>query len=348
MDYKFKFQWLDANGRPTGLMSAKGIVADGTLDLGDRVIPLGSILRATVRANRIGVSFVTPAGGRDDLVMEMTDSPMPLRSILNHAASLNWERYRRSECGDAARFVDCPACEARIDLTGLPDTPQVWCSYCERADERDSVPDLQEASLLECDGCGRLGQPVSYLSFVIWFVIVAYGWSSKRYWQCRACMRREALAMLGKNLVFVIGVPFALPLIVRSHFKGKWIEGRFAGLIDATAAAIAGKTDDAIARLTAIEERLGGDAQIAYARGLVLEATRAADAGTLNEIADAYRTALARCSNYRPAYERLVVALRRLKRSRELTALRTLWGDADQVQNDLLIIQGNAPAVRPR
>lgn len=348
MDYAFKFQWLDANGQPTGLLATKGSVTDHELDLGDRTIPLGALLRATVRADRIIVSYVTSAGGRADLVMAMSDSPMPLRTILNVAASANWEQHRRSERGAGARFIGCPACEARIDLTGFPDTPQVWCAYCEKVVARDGVPDVHEASLLECDGCGLLGQPVSYLSFVIWFVIVAYGWNSRRYWRCRACMRREALAMLGKNLIFVIGVPFALALMVRSHFKGKWIEGRFAGLIDATAAAIAGKTDDAVARVAAIEERLGGDAELAYARGLILEASRATDAGTLGEIADAYRSCLERCSNYRPAYERLVVVLRRLKQPDELAQLRTLWGDAEAIENDMLVIQGKAPPVKKR
>ncbi len=278
----------------------------------------------------------------------MSGSPMPLRTILNRAASANWEEHRRSEAGAEARFVACPACEARIDLTGLPDTRQIWCLYCEKLVEREGDPDLQEASLLECDGCGFWGQPVSYLSFVIYFVIVAYGWSSQRYWRCRACMRKEAWAMLAKNLIFVLGVPFALALLVRAHLSGKWVEGRFAGLVSATAAAIKGRTDAAADGILAIEERLGGDAGLAYARGLVLEASRASDPATLREIADAYRTALAECSNFRPAYERLVVALRRTKQPEELADLRTLWGDDAEIEGDMLIIQGTAQPKQAR
>ena len=312
---RFKYKLVARNGQRQGFFSTQGVVERDRLVLGDEELPLDTVLRAIARYDVLKVSVAMDDGQVGSVVLAVTSGSLrDVRAAVNRTASATWERRRKAEEPEPGapplRFETCPHCRSRVDVTGRPRTAQVWCLYCECVGTLGPHPDPDEARYRLCDVCGYYGSPVLFTSFLIWFALVVWGFKSRKMQSCRACMRREAWSMFGKNLLFVVGAPFALVQLIRAYASGKIVEGRFAGLDAANARARAGKTDDAVRRYLEIEARERRPAGVAFSRGLALRIARRPA-----EAALAFEDALASCANYGPAEERLE-ALRRGEQGR--------------------------------
>lgn len=344
----FKFKWVTEEGQKTGIFSTKGRVDRDALVLGEESVPLAAIVRARSRFDVLLVDVFDGKGGLTSFHFAVTSGKLAdVQAAVNRTASANWERGRRKAAEEAGgseslRFETCALCRSRVDVSGKPRTPQVWCPYCERVATTAPDPDPDEMRYRLCDGCGYYGSPVRFTSAFFWFAFVVWGYSSKDMQVCRSCMRAEAWAMLGKNAIFVVGVPFALMQLVRAYASGRLFEGKFAGLDAANARAKAKKSDEAATRYLEIESRLRRAAGVAYCRGLGHEA-----GGHIEAAAAAHRDALDAASNFPDAYRRLAACLRRLGRATELEALRRSWDDDEAWEKDrkLLAEQRAAGAV---
>lgn len=325
----FKFHWMNEQGQPAGFLRKKGSFDGTTLRLAEHEIPAGVILDVDVREARM--VFVVPiedgpAQGMG-LVMSSKKVAERLKSALDIARSGTWAEQHREELvkagrGDVYRHETCPRCSATVILSDMPETPQIFCHYCQTLTfPGDSEKNAQAADYRICDECGMFSRPTKFTIFYFYFLFVIYGWRTRTTWRCPACMRPDAWKMLFGNLPFVLGVPVAATQLARAYGGGA-IGGPFAGLDAGNRAARAGKFSQAIGKYQEILERRGHAAGVKYNLGLAL----------LNEedkarAAEAFEVALADCANYGPAYYQLREIYNELGEKEKLERLATMWGE---------------------
>ncbi len=81
-----------------------------------------------------------------------------------------------------------------------------------------------------------------YTEFYFYFLLLVYGFSYKQVHLCHSCAHKTFLKTLGLNLIFIIGVPSAIWLKVKSMMNRN---PQFEGLAKANALAKAGRPMDA-------------------------------------------------------------------------------------------------------
>jgi tetratricopeptide (TPR) repeat protein len=204
----------------------------------------------------------------------------------------------------------------------------MYCDYCDSLVSRDRGVQPETLAKRErayrcCDRCGYFSRPSEFMVFYFYFLLVIYGFRWGTSEMCNSCMRREAWKMLGANLIFLLGIPVAVYQLVRAYFGGSTLDPVYAGLDGANAAAKSGRTDKAVAKYRAMEERLGHCAGVRFNRGLtLLSANRGQDG------AQALEEALNDCANYAPAYEALAQVYAAMGRTADVQALRAMYNSS--------------------
>ncbi len=337
---RFKFQYLDENGQPTGLFRKKGAWDGETLTLDDAELPAVALLDVQAREKRLFLAVPSPAEEPQEgeaaegdfqvatmgLAVSGGATAESLKAAVDVARSGVWANSHREGLEKEGRGADyrtaaCPHCAATVVLSDMPKTPQVFCSFCDTLwTERtaDDPPGWEKAHKV-CDECGYFSAPRKFTVFYFYFLLVVYGWRTRTTWRCPACMRGDAWKMLVLNTPFVLGVPVALTQLARTYGSGL-TGGPYAGLDAGNKAARAGKFDAAIVKYRAILERLGAGAGVKYNLGMAL-----AGDGDGDRAADAFLASLADCANYAPAYHRVMPLLEAAGRSEELDELKRQW-----------------------
>jgi hypothetical protein len=331
----FKFKWLTNEGQPMGLVSKRAQFDDEGLRLDDGTVPAGSLLRAQRVLDRVVVEFVDGQGRVARCAFQVT-SPRAevVRDALNVVASRNWAEHRKRALREAQspfafRVRECPHCGATVEFSGRAVTPQLYCPYCESIGLPGGQGDPRDRHLGLCDACGFYARPVQFTEVFFWFAFVVYGFTWRKKLLCRACMRAEAWTNLAKNLVFVLGVPFAAYQVARAYAGGHVADGPYAGLDGGNAYARARRCDLAVARYLDLESRLPHCAGVRFNRGRALARSR-----RQQEAVEALEAALRDCSNFEPAYKLVLRSLKHVGRHERAAQLRTQWGDADQGDED--------------
>ncbi len=324
---KFKFKVLDDNGNETGFLSKKGSFDGETLVLDEATIPIVAILRAQRRFNRLVLTLLQQDGTTTMAGVAITGGNLAgLMELLNQCTSDTWAQMRKDALakeGRAGEFRSeaCPYCQATLDLTLFPPTPQIYCSYCETVVTKTGTAPPDEKTFRVCERCGLYAQPKGFTTFYFIFLVVVFQWSYRRTYMCNACMRGEAWKMFFGNFLFILGLPFAIVQLVRAYFGGSSLSRSFAGLDKANALAKRGKIEASAAEYELIEGRLTHCAGVKYNRGVAHET-----AGQSDDAATHLGRALDDCANYTPAYNALCAVFEKLGRTAELNSLRKRWG----------------------
>jgi hypothetical protein len=134
--YPFKFKWLNQQGQPQGFASKKGRFDGEMLVLDEAQIPSEAIIHVDCRENRVVVAAASGQNEQVNLLFILTKgSADKLKELLGQARSRAWARRHREQLvaagrGSEYRDATCPHCQAAIDLSGFPKTPQVSCDFC--------------------------------------------------------------------------------------------------------------------------------------------------------------------------------------------------------------------------
>lgn len=341
----FKHRPIDANGNRKGFLAAKGSVDPGEgLAIRGETIPPEAIMAAKrLPGNVVVVGLEGQAiamdvyGGQADRVC---------RAVNALASAHHAERHRAELAKKGAehefRTATCPRCEATIDLSRFPETPYVYCPFCEALSSPDA-PDL--TGYCVCESCGYFGRPRTYTEFYFYFLLVVYGWRYSKHQICPACMRPKAWRMLFINAIFVLGVPVALVQLYRVYFAGQGKSAAFPGLEAANAAARARKRPQAEALYERILERDEPAPGIRYNLGRVAAAT-----GDPETAAAHLEMALAECANYAPAFGLLRAVYKATGRADLVRDLDELWEvqeDPDGAPSEQPAEEPDAPAPPP-
>lgn len=330
---EFKFQWLNEEGRPTGWLRKKGRFDGETLTLDDAQIPSAVIVEVATRDACLAITALSGNGEPAALVLMASSEKVAeqLKMSLDVARSSVWADMHRKDLeekghGHTFRTEQCPQCQATVDLSAMPRTPQLYCPFCQSLSTVGPAaePVSGEKHLRLCDECGMFSKPQRFTIFYFYFVLLFYGWWSKVTWRCPACMRGEAWKMLFGNLLFVLGVPVALVQLFRSY-GGTDISGPFRGLDKGNIKARNGDSSGALAHYRAILDRVPQCAGLKYNLGLAL-----LQEGDKGRAAEAFAVALDDCANYLPAYQRLRPLYEELGETDRLMELKAMWDTPDE------------------
>jgi len=225
----FKFRFVVA-GNPKGfLRSPEGIVGPDHLQLDNTTIPFSAISDTVSRGDRLVLEILLPAlegkAGKylSDSVLVVQPKGVPidrLKALIDqNVAAIRLEEKRRlaREQGTEhlIRVESCPTCCSEIDLTGFEPSRYVYCPYCEVIHETGQTASLDREYRI-CEQCGYFGRVQSYTEFYFYFLLIAYGFSYKQRFLCTSCANSLFWQVLLANLIFVIGVPTALWVKIKS------------------------------------------------------------------------------------------------------------------------------------
>ena len=271
----FKFRFLK-NGQAAGFTAWKGTATAEALTLGDDEIAYSRIVDRAVSDDRLvlGISdagsltegtakFLLP-GGLLPLVVYGPIGPL-LEIIDRQSSQAQCEEHRRqlAAAGNESQFhaVDCPQCGATIDLSELPETRYVHCRYCDSIFEEagELVTSVKDYRL--CEGCHMFGRVRGYTEFYFYFLVFVYGYSSSRKHVCDGCAHGLFVKTLLANFLFVLGVPSAVAIKVRS-LSGR--DPRLKKLSDANQLALAGRFDQSTPLYREMHQAMQGHPGLLY------------------------------------------------------------------------------------
>jgi tetratricopeptide (TPR) repeat protein len=334
----FKFKWIDDEGNEQGFFAKKGSFDGETLQLDDTAIPVVAIVEAEFRDRFMFVSVMTDEQEPALLGFSIVSgSAQRLKEEMGRARSSAWARLHREDLekqglSHTYREVQCPHCQAIIDLTNMERTPQISCEFCNTVSTIDTTsrpddsmgPLAAEKQYRICDECGMYSKPRKFTIFYFYFLLVVYGVYSAPTWRCPACMRGEAWKMLFGNLLFLVGLPVALVQLFRSY-GGTDIGGLYPGLDRANLKARGGDFEGAIADYRAILEKQPVSAGVKYNIGLAFLHDKDEEGA-----ARMFEYALKDCANYQPAAVMLAQCYESLGETEKLAALKIQWGVTDE------------------
>jgi hypothetical protein len=262
------------------------------------------------------------------LAAEVTPPPQPqlvLRQGLIASSRLTAEanKARWKEQGHPEVYRDqvCPACDSVNFLSNMPESPQLFCTYCDRLTtiSPTAEPPAVERELKICEHCGLFSRPQKFTLFYFYFLLVVYGFYWKERECCRNCLRAPAWRMLLTNLLFILGVPWALSQLLRSYLSGKGLK-EYRELDRGNLLASKGRPAGALIEYQKILDRVGHSAGVKYNLGLSL-IQQSEDRHAIL----ALEASLLDCSNYSPAYEALRPLYEKLQETEKLASLEKRW-----------------------
>jgi hypothetical protein len=320
----FKYQPLDTNGQPSGLLSKKGAFDGEFLVLDKERLPAQAIMKCICVGKRL---VVVLAGKTEPISVPMMitkGNATVLNQKFNQIASIyqtqaHQEALEKAGKGHTFYAQPCPSCSAMVDLTGLPATPQMYCSFCEHILTLDNpVPEEKRYHLCSC--CGLYSEPKQFTIAYFYFLLVVYGWHYKRVYMCNVCARSEAWKMLFGNLLFVVLVPMAVTQLVRTYAGGSARSITFQGLDRANALQIGRSYPQAVAEYERLEQRIPSHAGVLYNHARALH-----NATELKNATLVYERALAACANFLPAVQELLKCYTQLGRKDDAERLKAQY-----------------------
>ncbi len=232
-ELKFKCGFVVRGDRAL-FSGAKGRVTDQGIQFKWGKIAYGDIATTESRSNRLvlvladGATLPKKIAKRvkDGMLVLEVDSPKADkleaaidRNVSKLEAEKNRERLQAEGRAHEFRTTICPHCSATIDLSELPNTDYTYCRYCHTVFRENRLAQdgrLKEASYQTCDECGFFDRIRSYTEFYFYFLLVIYGFSYKERHMCDSCAGRLFWKTFVLNFVFVLGVPAALWLKIKS------------------------------------------------------------------------------------------------------------------------------------
>ena len=230
MSFKFRFV---KGGQGRGLLAKKATASDTEIDLDGEQILYKDILDTSTRANRLVLDLSPSAllgekslellqDGRF-LVIEVRQVPADEleKHIDRHSSALAAERHRQELVAagkvDVFRAVTCPHCGAMIDLSDLAQTSYIYCRFCESIlDQKQQVVSNGDRYRI-CGECGMYDRVREYTIFDFYFLIVVYAWRVSRRYVCDTCATRLARNALLRNLIFLLGIPSAIYMLIKAN-----------------------------------------------------------------------------------------------------------------------------------
>lgn len=225
-------------------------------------------------------------------------SPKKLEKMISRQRSKREVEAHRAELeatgqGDLFRAQDCPHCGATLDLSGLDITQYVHCRFCESVFDKSGQEVSDGDRFSTCDDCGLYDRVRGYTEGYFYFLLVIWGYRTQRKFVCDSCAGRIFWKTLLLNLPFLLGVPNAIAIMLKSLSDRSPITRHLA---EANASARKGRPQEVAAAYQNLYVRVPDHPGL-----LMNEAIAHANAGDGNGCADRLQRTLGACANYAPA-----------------------------------------------
>lgn len=308
-DHTFKFRFVRGS-QTTGLFATQGQVQGDELCLGDDRLPMDQILRVEVRDNRLilvldegihltGKLATESVDGRVLVIEIYKITPRVLEQHIERVCSASAAAAHRKALeaegrGDEYRDVTCPDCQATVDLSGVPESPYVYCPYCDSIFHQGSMTLATSGERYRvCDECELFDRVRGYTEFYFYFLLIVYGFSYKRRYVCDNCAGRLFWRTFLWNFLFLLGIPSSIWIKIKS-MTGR--DPQLRDLARANALAQGGQVDAA----EQVYQRMEG--QLADHPGLKLNRCYAhMEGGDFEGAMVCLQESLDACPNYLPA-----------------------------------------------
>jgi hypothetical protein len=252
----FEFRYV--RGGQTAFGKRHGAIGPAALTVDDTEVPYEQLLDTTCRGQRMilalggGVQAGPRLGkflleGGALVIHPLKLDARQLERAIDRRVSAHQSELRRQDLiargmGHLVRTMPCPVCKATVDLSGLDHTRYTYCPFCESLFTDDGRDVTDGRVYRTCDECGLFDRIQQYPEFYFYFLLVVYGFSYKRRFLCDACAHRLFIKALAINFIFLLGIPTAVWVKVKS------VRGRapgFESLADGNALARRGRYQDA-------------------------------------------------------------------------------------------------------
>ena len=255
ISYKFKYV---KNGQAQGFRSKKAQATSGNLTLDGCPLQYEDIIDTTSRDNRIILQLVPNAqidkavrqefSQRNILILEVQKTKaIELEKFIDRNASLKLANKRKNALvaagqGDKFRAITCPHCAATIDLTDYKKSTYAYCRYCESILNKNLEIVANGDQYRHCDECNLFDRVQGHTEFYFYFLLIVYGFRSKRRHLCDACALKISNRALLMNLPFILGIFPALNMRIKAS-RGK--AAAYKNMTQANRLAKDGKYDEA-------------------------------------------------------------------------------------------------------
>lgn len=308
----FKFTFVQG-GRAASVFAKDGVVLPEGLMLDGMQLAIRAVTDTDTRGRRVvltldGTQYVDPGllAFADDgfLVLEVRspaarDIEVAIDVFASHLeAQQRYAALQAAGRAEAFRSLPCGFCGATIDLSELPQSEYHYCRFCNTLHHYSGQIAHSDAYRI-CDECDMFDRNQSYTEFYFYFLLVVYGFSHSSRHMCDNCARKLFWKVFLINFVFVLGVPSAIWVRIKSSV-GR--DPPLAKLADANALALAGKTQAARQAFAALLMTLPNHPGLITneARGYI----EAGDAATAFQMLQA---ALHACPSYVPARDLMLL-----------------------------------------
>lgn len=231
-ELKFRFQYVNKSGRPTGWWSANGSLTEEAIQLKKHSLGYQAILHSTCRDQRLILTVDPRQVNNEELAEHLIDGNGLVLQVTKaqardlelfidrissrHLAEAHRQALEREYKGHEFRSVVCPHCESTIDLSLLNKTSFVYCRFCETIFQEHGDLKTLGTTYRLCDDCGWFDRVQGYTEFYFYFLLIVYGFSWKRRYLCDNCVKGVFWKVLLINLIFVLGIFPALWMKIKS------------------------------------------------------------------------------------------------------------------------------------
>ncbi|MDW7692270.1 hypothetical protein R9C00_13985 [Flammeovirgaceae bacterium SG7u.111] len=304
----FTFKFVDKNGKSDGFISKLGRINRGGLILDESTIMYQDIYRVERFKNKIVVvlmpfSAIGPAitehifEDYTSIMLHISGFAERVQSIINKRVSnarlLDKKRSMTpEEVKERFRVIDCPNCDATLDLTDLKPSQYIFCKYCDSLFDKHKYLIPGGEDYRNCPETSLFDRVRSNSEYSFYATRQSFAFRVRRY-QCgdtfaHILFQRNIL----KNFTLLIGVPLAL------YAKYRSTNGRspaYPEMVKANLLALEGKIEDAEIIYSSLLMRNPNHPGLHLNLGLAyLKAEKKLKA------LSHFRRSLEGCSNYKP------------------------------------------------
>ncbi|MEM7332159.1 MAG: hypothetical protein AAF490_08705 [Chloroflexota bacterium] len=253
----FKFKFVK-NGSAQGFRSKKASASTQRLFLNELNVPYDAIMDTTSRDNRLVIQLFPNSGVDEEIRKEFAQSnvlilevsqakAIDLEKYIDRHASLQVANKRKKMLAAKGqehlfKSITCPHCSATVDLTDYEKSPHIYCRYCESILSQSLELIADGDHYRHCDECNLFDRVQGHTEFYFYFLLIVYGFRSKRRHLCDACALKISNKALLINFPFILGIFPALYMRIKAS-QGK--DGKIKNITKANKLALAGKYQEA-------------------------------------------------------------------------------------------------------
>ncbi len=256
--YTFRFRYLHEPNRLHKLLGLVGRMKREGVMLGESYIFFEDIYRITSYQKKVVISLypyptidaeITShlVPGHPTLVLLISDYPEQFVNVVNRSLSTRRvkERLAKMTPEEQKMFfekMNCPHCDAVVDLTDMVKTPYIYCPYCESLFNKHGYLTSGGNQYKTCPQTGYFDRIDEHTDFKMYYLYKESGFHSHTYYCSDALAEQFFKENALKNLVFGVGAFVNLWEKIRASARR---HPSFEFLTEGNVLAMAGKMQEA-------------------------------------------------------------------------------------------------------